>query len=180
MIGVVIGSAWVGCDGIYNFAQAMIQLFQILRRKSADTPEKQWRSYRFCGWLLLLLHLSLTGIVFQTIHWHRVEEQGEIMVIATAAFVFYKCIQSFIELARDRRHKHPVDSSVRMLELSQSVFAVFSLQASLFFVYGTGARWEQLMNTLTGCTVCMLVVSMGVYMLWRGSRELRKLKQNNT
>lgn len=25
--GVVIGSAWIGADGIYNFAQALIQLF---------------------------------------------------------------------------------------------------------------------------------------------------------
>ena len=32
--GVLVGSAWIGADGIYNFAQALIQLFQILRRKS--------------------------------------------------------------------------------------------------------------------------------------------------
>ena len=32
--GVVIGSAWIGCDGIYNMTQALIQLFQILRRKT--------------------------------------------------------------------------------------------------------------------------------------------------
>ena len=31
--GVIVGSAWIGADGIYNFAQALIQLFQILRRK---------------------------------------------------------------------------------------------------------------------------------------------------
>ena len=30
--GVVMGSAWVGTDGIYKFVQALIQLFQILRR----------------------------------------------------------------------------------------------------------------------------------------------------
>ena len=35
--GVILGSAWIGCDGIYNMAQALIQLFQILRRKAAGT-----------------------------------------------------------------------------------------------------------------------------------------------
>ena len=123
--GVVLGSAWVGCDGIYNMTQALIQLFQILRRKNPGTIIKQWKSYRFCGVLILLMHLTLIGIVFQMVNWNRVEESGEIMIIATAAFAFYKFISSFIDLAKDRKHKRPVDSSVRMLELSQAIFAIF-------------------------------------------------------
>lgn len=177
--GVLLGSAWIGCDGIYNMAQALIQLFQILRRKAAKTLLQQWKSYRFCGVLVLLMHLSLTGIVFQMINWNRAEEQGEIMVIATAAFAFYKFISSFLDIARDRKHAHPVDSSVRMLELSQAIFAIFSLQASMFHTFGTGAPWENLLNIITGCTVCLLIVSMGVYMIRRGNREIRKLQENN-
>ena len=138
--GVVIGSAWIGADGIYNFVQALIQLFQILRRKKPGTIVKQWKSYWFCGVLILLMHLTLIGIVFQMVNWHRVEESGEIMIIATAAFAFYKFISSFIELAKDRKHTRPIDSSVRMLELSQAIFAIFSLQAGLLHTFGTGER----------------------------------------
>ena len=69
--GVILGSAWIGCDGIYNMVQAMIQLFQILRRRKPGTLQAQWKSYRFCGFLILLMHLSLTGIVFQMINWNR-------------------------------------------------------------------------------------------------------------
>ena len=175
--GVVLGSAWIGCDGIYNMTQALIQLFQILRRKNAGTMLQQWRSYRFCGVLILLMHLSLTGIVFQMVNWNRAEDQGQIMVIATAAFAFYKFIKSFIDLARDRKHTHPVDSSVRMLELSQAIFAIFSLQASMFHTFGAGESWEQLLNLITGCTVCLLIVSMGIYMIRRGSREIKKIQE---
>lgn len=175
--GVVIGSAWIGCDGIYNFTQSCIQLFQILRRKKAGDLTKQWKSYRFCGWLMLLLHLTLTGIVFQMVNWDRAEEQGQIMVIATAMFAFYKFISSFIDIARDRKHRHPIDSSVRMLELAQAIFALFSLQASMFHTFGTGAGWEHGMNLLTGSAVCLLIVSMGVYMIRRGNREIKKLQE---
>lgn len=176
--GVVIGSAWIGSDGIYNFTQALIQLFQILRRRKAGTLEKQWKSYRLCGVLILLMHLTLIGIVYQMVNWNRAEELGQIMVIATAAFVFYKLVKSFIKLAKDRKHPHPVDSSVRMLELSQAFFALFSLQASMFHAFGTGERWEHQMNILTGCAVCMLTVSIGIYMIRRGSRELKTLQEN--
>lgn len=177
--GVIYGSAWIGCDGIYNMAQALIQLFQILRRKNAGSLEKQWKSYRFCGVLILLMHLTLTGIVFQMVNWNRAEEQGQIMVIATAAFAFYKIINSFIDIARDRKHTQPVDSSIRMLELSQAIFAMFSLQASMFHTFGTGEAWEHWMNLGTGCVVCLLVASMGVYMIRRGNRELRTLQEGN-
>ena len=177
--GVILGSAWIGCDGIYNMAQALIQLFQILRRKYAKTLVQQWKSYRFCGVLILLMHLTLTGIVFQMVNWNRAEEHGEIMVITTALFAFYKLISSFVSIAQDRKHIHPVDSSIRMLNLAQAFFAMFSLQASMFHTFGTGEDWEQLMNMITGCAVCLLIVSMGIYMIRRGNREIKKLRESN-
>jgi len=177
--GVIWGSAWIGCDGIYNMAQALIQLFQILRRKYARTLVQQWKSYRFCGVLILLMHLTLTGIVFQMINWNRAVEQGEILVITTAFFAFYKMITSFVHIARDRKHVRPVDSSIRMLNLAQAFFAIFSLQASMFHTFGTGEDWEHLMNILTGSGVCLLIVSIGIYMIRRGSREIKKLRESN-
>ena len=175
--GVIAGSAWIGADGIYNFVQALIQLFQILRRKNPGTIEKQWKSYRFCGVLILLMHLTLIGIVFQMVNWHRVEESGEIMIIATAAFAFYKFISSFIDLAKDRKHTRPIDSSVRMLELSQAIFAIFSLQAGLLHTFGTEESWEHWLNLIVGCVVCLLTVAMGIYMIRRANREIKTLQE---
>lgn len=177
--GVRLGSAWIGCDGIYNMTQSLIQLFQILRRKHAKTPVQQWRSYRFCGVLILLMHLTLIGIVFQMLNWNRAVERGEIMVIATAFFAFYKVISSFIRIAKDRKHARPVDSSIRMLNLAQAFFAIFSLQASMFHTFGTGENWEHLMNVLTGCAVCLLIVSIGIYMIRRANREIKRLQEKN-
>lgn len=173
--GIFYGSAWIGSDGIYNLAQAMIQLFQILRRKNPGSLRQQWRSYRVCGVLILLMHLTLIGIVFQMVNWNRAEEHGEIMIITTALFAFYKLINSFIDIAKDRKHVRPVDSSIRMLDLAQAFFAIFSLQASMFHTFGTGEDWEHLMNILTGCGVCLLIVSIGIYMIRRGGREIKKI-----
>jgi hypothetical protein len=157
--------------------QALIQLFQILRRKNPGTLEKQWKSYRLCGVLILLMHLTLIGIVFQMVNWNRVEESGEIMIIATAAFAFYKFISAFIDLARDRKHRQPINSSVRMLELSQAIFAMFSLQAGLLHVFGTGESWEHWLNLAMGCMVCLLTASMGVYMIRRANREIKQIQE---
>ena len=175
--GVLVGSAWIGADGIYNFAQALIQLFQILRRKKPGSIQRQWKSYRFCGVLILLMHLTLIGIVFQMVNWHRVEETGEIIIIATAAFAFYKFVSAFLDIAKDRKHEHPIDSSVRMLELSQAIFAMFSLQAGLLHTFGAGESWEHWMNLAVGCVVCLMTLAMGVYMIRRANREMKQLQE---
>ena len=99
------------------------------------------------------------------------------MVIATAAFAFYKFIRSFIELAKDRKHKRPIDSSVRMMEFAQAVFAIFSLQVSLLHIFGTGESWEHILNLTAGCVVCLCVSATGVYMICRGNREIKQLQE---
>lgn len=177
--GVIVGSAWIGADGIYNLVQSLIQLVQILRRRKPGTIAQQWRSYRVCGGLILLMHLTLTGIVFQMVNWNRAEEHAGVMIFATAAFVFYKIISRFADIARDRKHRHPIDSSVRMLDLSQAIFAVFSLQASMLQAFGDGAGWEHGLNAVSGCVVCLLVAAMGVYMIRRGTRELKKIQEKD-
>lgn len=175
-IGAVLyASAWMGTEGFYNLVQGVIQLVQILRRRKDLTLKEQWKSYRLCGWLVLVMHLSTTGMAFLMIHDHIAEEYPGYMIFATAAFTFYKLIHSFIEVARDRKHKAPIDSSVRLLDLSQAMFSLFSLQVALLHAFGQDFPAAGLMNTLTGTAVSILMAGMGVYMLRRADREIKKL-----
>ena len=65
-----------------------------------------------------------------------------------------------------------------MLELSQAVFAIFSLQAGLLHTFGTGEGWEHWLNLAVGCAVCLLTVAMGIYMIRRANREIKHLQEN--
>lgn len=178
--GVLRGSAWIGADGIYNFVQSLIQLYQILRHKKAGNLRSQWKAYRQCGYMMILLHLTMTGMVFQMIHMGRHEDSGEIMIIATAAFTFFKLVRTFLEVAKDRKHKHPVDSAVHFLDFSQALYNLFVLQVGLLWVFGgKDFAYQKLMNSLTGGAVCLLVCGMGFYMLWRSKRDMRKLEEEN-
>ncbi len=176
--GIAVGSAWIGADGIYNFVQALIQLYQILRHKQAKTLKSQWKSYRQCGYMVIVLHLTMTGMMFQMIHMGRHEEYSEIMIIATAAFTFYKLINAIVEVAKDRKHKSPVDSAARYLNFSQALYNLFVLQVGLLWVFG-GRDFAnvKLMNSLTGGGVCLLVCGMGIYMVWRGTRDLKQWEE---
>lgn len=176
--GVIHGSAWIGGDGIYNLSQGLIQLYQILRHKKVTSMKEQWKAYRQCGFMMIVLHLTMTGMVFQMIHMGRHEDSSEISIIATASFTFYKLTMALIDVAKDRKHKKPVDSAVHFLDFSQALYNLFVLQVGLLWVFGgTDFAYQKLMNSLTGGAVCLLVCGMGLYMLWRAKRDMKKLEE---
>lgn len=172
--GMIVGSAWIGADGIYNFTQGCIQLYQILRHKTVKELHQQWKVYRTGGYLVIGMHLTMTGMIFQMIHMGRHESASEISIIASAAFTFYKLISGFVSMAKDRKHKNPLDSSVIYLNFAQALYNLFVLQVGLLWVFGgAGYPYQKLMNTLTGIAVCMLVLGMGIYMVRRANRNLK-------
>lgn len=172
--GIVAGSAWTGADGICNFTQGCIQLYLILRHKKVTDRETQWKSYRTGGWLIIGMHVTMTGMMFQMIQMGRHQSATEISIIATAAFTFYKLISSVIAVAKDRKHANPVDSSVFFLALAQALYNLFVLQVGLLWVFG-GADypWQKLMNNITGTAVCLLVLGMGIHMIRRANQNLK-------
>lgn len=175
--GIAVGSAWIGADGIYNFFQGCIQLYQILRHKKVTDLRKRWKSYRISGWLIIGMHLTMTGMMFQMIRLGRHQSATEISIIATAAFTFYKLISACVAVARDRKHKDPVASSVIFQNFGQALYNLFVLQVGLLWVFGGEAYpYRELMNTLTGMAVCMLVLGMGIYMVRRANKNLKNEK----
>lgn len=175
--GILLGVAWVWADGLYNLVQGIIQLAQITLHRKHLPVEKQWKSYRITGWMILLVHLTMTGLVFMMIHQGQAEEYPGYMIFATAAFAFYKLITAFIDVARDRKHASPVDSSVYLLDLTQALFSLFSLQVAMIHAFDDGTLNAMLMNSATGGAVCLLVMGTGVYMIRRAGRELKKLQE---
>ncbi len=176
--GFLLSSAWIGADGIYNFTQGTIQLYQILRHRDLTDKLDQWRVYHKCGWMMIFVNLTMTGMIFQMIHLGRHEENTEISIIGSAAFTFYKLLMAFVDVAKDRKHKNPVDSAVHFLNFGQALYNLFVLQVGLLWTFG-GDAFEQhyLMNSLTGFAVCVLVCGSGVYMIWRANRDTKFLTE---
>lgn len=170
--GFLLCSFWSLADGLYNLVQGLIQLLQLILHRKHLPIKQQWKSYRFCGWMILVVHLTMIGVMFQMIFRGEAEEYPGYMIFATAAFTFYKLITAIVDVARDRKHRSPVDASVRMLELTQGLFSIFSLQVALLHAFADSGINQALMNSLTACAVSLLVLFTGVYMIRRANRDM--------
>lgn len=182
--GLVYGSAWLISMGLYYLVLAVVRLvlagFTRAVERQTESLQKDrlgWSGFQVCGVLLLLLHLTTTGVIFQIIRDGPPREYGEIMVIANAAYTFYRVIAAVVSVVRQREKGNPIRGASRNLKLAEAWMSLFFLQAAMLSVFDGTAEFQNLMNSLTGGAVCILAVFGAVGMIIHGYRRKKSLER---
>lgn len=181
--GVVQGSAWIGGNGIYHMGHAVAQAVLVGCDRKVTKVEEEvqrqvmaWKCYTLCGFALFGVNLAMTGLAFQMIWLNRSPVYSEIMVIAVAAFTFYKLTVAVIRVVQCRKSNSPITGAVRNMALTEALMTLFSLQTALFAVYGQDFQHKFLMNSLTGFAVCLSTMLGGLGMICHGRKRRKELK----
>lgn len=184
--GVWVRSAWIGAGGLYNLAHGFAHAILVRYEQKLDKWEDPtlrllhaWHCYRLCGWALLALNLTMTGIAFQTVWLGRTEEYSEITVIAVAAFTFYKLTVAIIGVFQCRKTDSPILGAARNLSMTEALMSLFNLQSALLAVFGQGFEYTFLFNSLTGGAVCLSTVLGGIGMIFHADQKCKKLSGEN-
>ena len=180
-LGALNGSVWLQSMGLYYLVLAVIRA--VLGGYEAQIQSLQdrtaryrlgWIGFQVCGILLLVLHLTTTGLVFQIIRYGTSGAKGEIAVIASAAYTFYQTIAAILGVIRYRKNPSPIWGASRNIDLTEAWMSVFFLQASMLVVFEGSVRFSRLMNSLTGGAVCVMAVFGAVGMIAHGHKRKRQ------
>lgn len=184
IMGYFNSSAWTGSRGAYQLIMALIHVALIYyHRKTEKEQDSQarwrmgWDGFQVCGVFLLILHLTMTGLVFQMVWNGETEHDNEIMVIGVAAYTFYKLTMAIIRVVQYRKNASPLMGAARNIDLSEAMMNLFTLQASLLGVFGTADQegFRFLMNTLCGGAVCLMTVGGAVGMIAHGGKRKNEM-----
>lgn len=177
--GVYFASFWWGAVAVYYLVLSVIRFF-LLRymrtEQSRQTIIAEYRSYRLCGALMVLLNLSLTGIVFQMVWKNQTQRYPEVIVITMAAYTFYTVTVSVVDIIRYRKYKRPVLSAAKAIRLAAALVSLLSLETVMLARYSVDPAFTQLMTALTGAGVCVAVLGMSSYMIVRSTARLNALE----
>ncbi len=157
--------------------------FLILRNTRAETAQlhgqsqivKEWKAYRLCGCLLVVLSFALQGVAIMIVREGNGFRYHGYLIFVVALYDFYCLITSSIYLVKKRKAHSPAIMAIKYISLATSLVSMLSLQTAMFASFGQEMTLEnqQLMNLLTGTAVCGILAVLGVAMVMVANKRLK-------
>lgn len=181
--GVYYRSVWIGAVAVYYIIISFMRFGLIKRYRHNLQHENEQeqrlfglRSYRFCGVLMFLLNIAVTGLVIQLI-WHgETYQYPGFLIYAFAAYSFYCIGMAVRNMAKHRKLETPVLAAAKMLSFACALMSILATQTAMLTQFGDGQEnFAKLMNAITGSTVCLLIFGLAVWMVLRANKEIKKM-----
>lgn len=180
--GAIYSSPWLWSMGIYYFFLGGIRFFlmrgvrKVNNMTEAEVKLHQYRTYRLCGCLMMILDLAVSGMAIQMIWQNKANEYSKSAVIISAAFTFYCFILSIYNVVKFHRSSNAILTAAKDLALTGALMSMFSLQTAMLHTFSTPAeqRFQKIMNSVTGGAVIAAVIAIATIMIINGTNKIKK------
>lgn len=152
------------------------------KKKTDRTPmAEEIHRYRMCGIILLLMNQALAGIVIFMVHQNRGFDYPGLLIYAMAIYAFYSIITAVINVVKFRRHGSPVMSAAKAINLVAAMVSILSLETAMLIQFGgDDTVFRAVMTGATGGGICTIVIGMAIFMIWKSTKQMKKLQINNS
>jgi len=188
ILGFVYNSSWLFAMAGYNTILSLMRFIVIFRSQKKGLSEMEerkrgLRSYQVCGWLVMVLNIAVSVVMFMVIVQKQTIEYHMIVTIGLAAFTFYCFTMAIINMVKYRDRKNPVYAAIKRIDMVKAIVSIFTLQVAMLTTFhGQGEALDVgLMNVLTGFAVTIAINTIGAMMLAGVKGDLQALTEvNNT
>ncbi|MBQ8201360.1 MAG: hypothetical protein IJZ74_06300 [Clostridia bacterium] len=180
-LGLWHHSAWFYAMAGYYLLLALMRL-TLVRHTRSHTPGEdtalEWRKYRFCGMLLMVMNLALTIFTLYFVYRIRTFLHHEITTIAMAAYTFAALTLAIVNAVRYKRYGSPAYSAAKAISLASALVSLLTLENAMFTAFGqeNSELFRQIMLGATGMAVILGVQGIALYMIINACRKLRSYK----
>ena len=176
-LGLWHHSVWFYSMAGYYLLLGLMRLMLIRHTRKHLPGEMQtaeWKKYRLCGTLLLLMTLVLTVFILYFVLRIREFRHHEITTIAMATYTFTSLTLSIIGSIRYRKYGSPVYSAAKAISVVAAIVSVLTLENAMLTAFGqdNGELFRQIMLGATGVAAVCAVQYIAVCMIARARRNL--------
>ena len=183
ILGLVYDSSWFFAMAGYNVILSFMRFLIVLQSQKIGLSEEEERkqallAYRWCGWLMLVLNIAVSVIMFMVIVQNQRIEYHMIACIGLAAFTFYCFTRAVINMIKYSRQKNPIYAAVKRMDMVKAIVSIFTLQVAMLTTFqGQGGEVNiRLMNMLTGIAVTIAINTIGALMIAGANGDVRVLE----
>ena len=178
--GFIYHTAWFFVFAFYYMILAVMRflLVRFVNRVGIGKNRlKELRRSRLCGYILLLVNLSLSGAVLMILYQKKGFEYGGILIYIMALYTFWITGVAIKNLIKYRKLGSPVMSMAKIINMAAALVSMLSLETAMFSAFGAEMSPEnqKLMIMLTGAGVSIIIVTMSVYSIVKNSKEIMEI-----
>ena len=181
--GIVFRSLWFGSLAGYYLLLSILRFALLHHARRSPVGENlisEWKRYRLCGCMLLVMNQALTVIVVLVVRQNSAFAYPGMLIYVMAMYAFYAMINAVRSVIRFRRRGSPVLSAAKAVSLVAALVSVLSLETAMLAQFGAAEdeQFRRIMTGSTGAAVCVTVLDMAGYMIAKSTGQLRRLRKN--
>lgn len=177
--GAYYRSVWFGTLAVYYILLAMMRfllLRHVNRRQIGTDVSAEWKRYRLCGVILLLMNSALSGVVILVVQKNESFHYAGYLIYVVAMYAFYNVTTAIVGVVKYRKYRSPVMSATKAIKLAAALVSMLSLETAMLMQFDTGDNpqfFRQIMTAATGGCVCLLILVMAVFMIIYATKQLK-------
>ncbi len=180
-LGFMHRSLWFYSFAIYYILLAVMRYFLLRDIRSSSKEHDvamEFKRYRFCGILLMLMNISLMVIVFFISWLQRSIQHHFITTIAMAAYTFWSFTKAIVQLAKYKKYNSPLFSATKIISLAAASVSLLTLESAMLNAFGenNSASFRLIMTTLSGVAVCTFILVMALFMIIYANKNLKRMR----
>jgi len=175
---------WFYSLAAYYISLAFMRFFLVRYTRRYTAGEKlyeEFKGYRNCGFVFLIMNLALSLIIFFMVYWNRTFVHHEITTIAMAAYTFTSFTMAIINLIKYRKYKSPVYSASKMISFASACVSMLTLESTMLTTWGqeSGDMFRRIMLAATGTAISAFIIVISVYMIISGNKGMKKIQNGS-
>lgn len=179
-IGLYHGSFWFYSMCAYYLFLAITRFYLMrhtLKFEPNEKTKEELTRYIFSGWMLLVLNIALSLMVFFMVYFNRTFNHHQITTIALAAYTFISFSIAIVNFIRYRKYKSPIFNATKSISLISASVSIITLEATMLTSFGADmdTMIRKLFIGLTGGVVSLFVICLALIIIIKGTKQLKKL-----
>lgn len=180
-LGFYHGSFWFYSMSAYYVFLAAMRFFLVKHTrvyKAREQVEVETKKYCLCGWVLLVMNLTLAVIIFFMVYWNRTFVHHEITTIMMATYTFVTFTLAIVSMVKYKKYNSPVYSAAKAISLIAACVSILTLETTMLTTFGGDDMplFRQIMISITGAIIVAFTIIVAIMMIVRGNKNLKRLK----
>ena len=180
-LGLYHKSFWFISMAVYYVLLSLVRFYLVNHTKKNKPGEDlliEYKRYNICGWVMLLMNLAVTAIIFFIIHFDRTFYHHQITTIALAAYTFLTFSLSIYNFIRYRKFNSPVYSAAKSINLVAACVSIMTLTTTMLTTFGgeDALAYKKLLLTMVGTMVSLFIIAIAIQIIVCTSLKIKQIK----